>query len=184
MRSHYLQEKFDEIRRSDRWWEFENLASLPVVESRYLKNARSVFRELRQLDCRFNIREMLKIHPFCACSFSLDRTEYWENLPQVLSDTIDTGLESYYRTLKALGATIRPKLKDVTDSAADPETADAARSLAEMVDGSREFGEFSTKQLQILRKIFDRADDLELVIDISHDSISVTDDVPREAISA
>ena len=182
MRSHYLQEKFDDIQRSDRWWEFENLSSLPVVEARYWKNAKTIFREFRQLDCRFNIREMLKIHPFCACSFSLDQTEHWESLPQTLSDTIENGLESYYRTLKALSSSILPKLRELPASAQDAETATAVSDLEQMIEGRREFAAFSTRQMQVLRKIFESTTESEFVMHVSPESVSVMHELENDHV--
>ena len=173
MRSHYLQEKFDEIQRSDEWWEFENLSSLKIVEPRHWKAAKAICREFRQLDCRFDIREMLRIHPFSACSFSLARKDYWENLPVRLSEIIKTGLASYGRTLKALSETILPMLREILDKIDDRETLNAASNLIEMMNDERAIGSFSTRELQILRKIFETSSAKELIIEISPDSVVV-----------
>lgn len=91
MKSHHLQEKFDEIMRSDEWWEFENLSSLPIFQQKHWQEARRIHRQFRELDCHFNVRELLRDHPFCACSFRLSQVEEWENLPERMRNIIEEG---------------------------------------------------------------------------------------------
>ena len=92
MKSHYLQEKFEEIMQSDAWWAFEKLSQIPVFQHSYWTEVQKMCRRFRQLDCKFEVREMLKTHPFCACSFNLSQIEEWETLPDQLSLKIDRGL--------------------------------------------------------------------------------------------
>jgi hypothetical protein len=125
---------------------------------------------------------MLKIHPFCACSFSLDQTEHWESLPQTLSDTIENGLESYYRTLKALSSSILPKLRELPASAQDAETATAVSDLEQMIEGRREFAAFSTRQMQVLRKIFESTSESEFVMHVSPESVSVMHELENDHV--
>ena len=67
-------------------------------------------RRFRQLDCKFEVREMLKTHPFCACSFNLSQIEEWERLPHQLSLKIEG---ASYRTqgLMMLRQTLIPMLE-------------------------------------------------------------------------
>ena len=75
MKSHHLQAQFDEILQSDEWWEFENLSRLTVFQQVHRQEVQKIRRQFRELDCRFDVREMLKTHPFCACSFNLAKIE-------------------------------------------------------------------------------------------------------------
>ncbi|MGH9821475.1 MAG: hypothetical protein ACRD43_15020, partial [Pyrinomonadaceae bacterium] len=135
MRSHYLQEKVDEIQRSDEWWEFENLAAIPIMERSHWKRAREICREFRQLDCRFEIREMLQIHPFCACSFTLAKSEYWEQLPLRLSSSIESGLSSFRHTFLSHRETIVPMLEEFVNTTKEESSAQAASNLIQMLTG-------------------------------------------------
>ena len=175
MRSHHLQEKFDEIQRSDHWWEFENLSTLPIVEPTYWEEAKNLCRELRQLDCRFDVAQMIQVHPFCACSFSLGMADYWSSLPDTLSGTIENGLRSYRRTLRAMGGRIIPMINELSSSFGDAESQQAAANLVETISGSREFGSLTTRELQILRKVFEGASPLNPVIEVPLDSLDMLD---------
>jgi hypothetical protein len=175
MRSHHLQEKFDEIQRSDQWWEFENLSHLPIVETIYWQQAKSLCRELRQLDCRFDVTQMMQIHPFCACSFSLGMADYWKRLPDELSGTIENGLRSYRRTLSAMGDRIVSMINDLSHNLDDEESKSAAARLIESIGGEREFSSFSTRELQILRKVFENSSPLEPVIEVPADNVDILD---------
>jgi len=75
MKSHHLQAQFDEILQSDEWWEFENLSRLTVFQQVHRQEVQKIRRQFRELDCRFDVREMLKTHPFGACSFNLAKIE-------------------------------------------------------------------------------------------------------------
>lgn len=173
MRSHYLQEKVDEIQRSDQWWEFENLAAIPIMEPMHWKKAREICREFRQLDCRFDIREMLQIHPFCACSFTLARSDYWEQLPLRLSSSIEGGLSSYRHTFLAHRDTIVPMLEEFASTTEEDMSSQAASNLIQILSGAAGWRPFTTDELQVLQRIFEHSNASDLVIEVSPTSVSV-----------
>ncbi len=155
MKSHHLQERFDEILRSDEWWEFENLARLPVAHPDYWKKAQKICRQFKELDCRFDVREMLKTHPFCACSFNLSRFRSWEKLPLTLQEIIDEGRESYRNSLRSLSETLVPLIEQFSAQNRDNEFAEASLHLIKILEGNANFRFFNNNELIILRKVFE-----------------------------
>ncbi len=155
MKSHHLQEKFDEILRSDEWWEFENLSRLPVANQNYWKQAQKICRQFKELDCRFDVREMLKTHPFCACSFSLSKIRSWEKLSLTLQEIIDVGRESYRNALNSLSETLVPSIEQFSAQNKDNEFAEASLHLIGILEGREEARFFNNNQLIILRKVFE-----------------------------
>jgi hypothetical protein len=116
---------------------------------------------------------MLQSHPFCACSFSLARTEYWEQLPQRLTNTIESGLTAYRQTFIALEGTVLPMLQEFAEAATDEVSSSAALNLVGMLKRRAEIHAFTTAELQVLQRIFENSSASDLVIEVSPDSIKV-----------
>lgn len=154
MKSHLLQEKFDEIMRSDEWWEFENLSGLPIFQQKHWQEARKLHRQFRELDCHFNVRELLKTHPFCACSFRLSQMSEWEKLPQRLQKTVEAGRKSYRKTIALLSGTLIPLLRNHATNERLNEYAEAAANLANYLESGAELGLLNNAELIILGKVF------------------------------
>ena len=155
MKSHHLQEKFDEILRSDEWWEFENLAHLPVFSQNYWKQAQKICRRFKELNCRFDVREMLKTHPFCACSFNLSKIRSWEKLPSILEKIIDEGRESYRNNLHSMTVDLVPLIEQFLSQNRDNEFAEAALGLIKILERREDAQFLENNQLIILQKIFE-----------------------------
>jgi hypothetical protein len=155
MKSHHLQEKFDEILRSDEWWEFESLSRFQVFPTARWKEAQNICRQLRDLDCRFDVREMLKTHPFCACSFSLQQIRKWERLPQNLSETINQGRKVYRNALQMLGDALVPHIKQFAGRGELEEFSGAAENLIELLREGGNIPLLTNEQLIILQKVFE-----------------------------
>jgi hypothetical protein len=153
MKSHLLQEKFDKIMVSDEWWEFENLSHLPVFHKHYWNKAQELCGHFKELDCGFDVKEMLKSHPFCACSFSLMQIEEWEKLPAALSEIIANGRRSYRKTLKILSETLIPLLEDFVSLGREAEFTTAAENLINIFSGKAEFRLLANNELIILNKV-------------------------------
>lgn len=153
MKSHHLQEKFDEILRGDQWWEFENLSDLPIFQKNHWKRAKGLTGRLRELNCGFDVQELLKTHPFCGCSFRLSQIEEWENLPELLSESIARGLRSYRKTLAILAETLIPLFEHFAQTEASEEFAEAARNLAESISAAERIPPLKNAELVILRKV-------------------------------
>jgi hypothetical protein len=152
MRAHHLQEKFDEMMRSDEWWEFENLSALPVFQKNHWDRAEKICRRFRRLDCRIEVREMLKKYPFCACSFRISQMKEWENLPRDLTETVERGRQSYRKTLLILRETLVPLLVYLSEHTKQAEYAQAAANLVQIFERGGEIPLLSNAELIILEK--------------------------------
>lgn len=154
MKSHLLQEKFDEILRSDQWWEFENLSKLSVFQQNFWKDSQKLCRQLKQLDCRYDVRKMLKTHPFCACSFNPEKVAEWEKLPQKLWEVLNKGRISYRKNLLMLRDTLLPLLDQFKSKNIDEEFIRATNSLIKILTETKELTVLSNSELVVLDKIF------------------------------
>ena len=150
MKSHHLQEKFDEIMRSDAWWEFESLSKYEIFRPTFWQEAQENCRQFKELDCHFNVREMLDKHPFCACSFNLSQIGEWENLPETLQKNIEQGRTSYRRTLQMLNEDLTPMLNEISKS--DDEFSVPANNLILRLKENGGSGDYSDQELIVLQK--------------------------------
>lgn len=155
MKSHHLQEQFNEILQSDEWWEFENLSRQTVFQQTHRQMANKIRRQFRELDCRFDVREMLKTHPFCACSFNLAKIQEWEKLPITLRETIKHGRKSYLKTLRALAETLIPHIERFSARNKENEFAEASLHLIEILESRAEVKFLTNNELIILQKVFE-----------------------------
>lgn len=156
MKSHHLRGKFDEILGSDGWWEFENLSRLPIFQKNYWHQAQNILRQSKELDCRFEVTEMLKMHPFCACSFNLKSAREWENLPAAFEDTIRRGRKSYMKILRLLGQTLFPLIERFSKKHNENEFTVAALHLTEVLkDNNDEPTPLTNNELIVLQKAFE-----------------------------
>ncbi len=153
MKSHHLQEKFDELLRSDEWWEFESLSRISIFPQNKWLEAQKICRQLKELDCRFDVREMLKTHPFCACSFNLEQIREWELLPKKLTEAVKQGRTVYRKVLKMLGKTLIPIVRQFASGGADKEISEAAARLTEFLEAVGETRILSNSELIILQKV-------------------------------
>ncbi len=155
MKSHHLQEQFDEILQSDEWWEFENLSRQAVFRQDYRQEAKKIRHQFKELDCRFDVREMLKTHPFCACSFNLAKIREWEKLPATFRNIIKQGRTSYLTTLRKLAKTLIPYIEQFSAKNNEREFADAALHLIEILENRQEIQFLTNNELIILQKVFE-----------------------------
>jgi hypothetical protein len=155
MKSHILQEKLDEILRSDGWWEFENLSRLTIFQKTYWKEAQKIYRQIKELNCRFDVREMVKTQPFCACSFNLSKMSEWENLPETLVEHINYGRKNYRKVLQSISHTLIPQIENFAAANNDEEFFEAAHRLVEVLKDERETSLLNNNELIVLQKVFD-----------------------------
>ncbi|HRH40358.1 MAG TPA: hypothetical protein PKY82_01850, partial [Pyrinomonadaceae bacterium] len=153
MKSHLLQEKFDEVMRSDEWWEFENLSHLPIFHNNYWRDAQKICWQFRELDCGFDVREMLKVYPFCACSFRLSQILEWEKLPTKLLENIERGRRSYRQTLAIIKDMLIPLLENFAKNELSEEFKVAASTLLETLENQTQLKLLSNTELIILGKV-------------------------------
>ncbi|MEO6590145.1 MAG: hypothetical protein ABIP06_12665, partial [Pyrinomonadaceae bacterium] len=150
MKSHHLQEQFDEILRSDDWWEFENLSHFQIFHQRFWNEAEKDCRQFRELDCRFDVRAILKTHPFCACSFNLTQIGEWEKLPANLRETIVRGRASYRRTLMMVREVLIPVLEQLAET--KNEFSEPAQTLGKYFKEGKMLPSLSNDELFVLQK--------------------------------
>lgn len=155
MKSHYLQDKFKEILQSDEWWEFTSLSGLTIFQKVYWKEAQRIHRQIKDLNCRFNVTEMLKTQPFCACSFNLAQIWEWENLPSALEEIITRGRRSYRRILQMLSQTIVAAVERFAAENTDEEFLEASIHLLEIFKEKQEIPLLTNHELVILQRIFE-----------------------------
>jgi hypothetical protein len=153
MKSHYLQEKFDVIMKSDQWWEFQNLSKLPIFNQKHWKKSQRLIKHFGELDCNFDVREMLKTNPFCACSFNLTQMQDWEDLPNSLVTTIENGRTSYRRTLGILNKPLIQLLQNYIHGEEDQVFINSSQELIEIFGNNKEVNLFSTNQLTVLHNV-------------------------------
>ncbi len=165
MKSHELQEKFDEILRGDKWWEFESLSKLPIFNDRFWRNSGEIRADFGQLNCSFDVKQALKSRPFCMCSFSLTKASYWENLPRLLSDVVEHGLESYGRTLEDEKESIIPMAEKFAKESKDKDVSIAAVGLTEKLENGGGATSLSINEFKLLQRIIE--DSISAVLDES-----------------
>ncbi len=154
MKSHHLQERFDEILRGDEWWEFENLSGFPIFRQDYWKEAQEIRRQFAELNCRFDVREMLNAQPFCACAFSLAKIREWEKLPAALEEIVGRGRKSFRESLSVSSRDLIPRVANFSARYKDDEFSEAALHLTEVLKNDfEELSLLTGNELIILQKI-------------------------------
>lgn len=119
-----------ELRRGERWREFEALARLPVVSTQVWRQAEALLRHAESGRCTMPVRVILETRPACACRFRLARASEVEELPQELEALMERGLEVYRRTLLMLGASLAISLDALSRRETDDALMGRARALA------------------------------------------------------
>ena len=156
MKSKQLQENFDVIIKSDQWWEFQNLSKLPIFHQKHWKDTQKLLKQFKELDCNFDVKEILKSSPSCACSFTLTQMQDWEELPKQLIKTIESGRKSYRQTLSILSDTLVKLVKQHIKDEKDKTFARTAKELVQLLKNNTDIELFSTNQLIILHKVFSK----------------------------
>ena len=152
MRSHSLQASYNEIMRSDEWWQFENFARIGVFDPEIASNVMEIRRRFDELDCGFVVREALQLRPFCKCSFGLSTEKEWEKLPERLTGAIQQALCSYRETLFNEQKKITPLLAKIEQDSPDKEAAGAATLLIDTIMKGLEFPKLSVVHLHVLQQ--------------------------------
>lgn len=155
MKSQQLKARFDEIIKSDLWWEFENLSRLEIFEKNFLNEAENIRRRFKELDCRFEVREMLKIHPFCVCAFDLKKARDYENLPSELAAAIERGRRNYLKILRSQGQALIFLIKQFAEKYKENGFAEAALDLTDFLESEDESRILTNNELIILQRVSD-----------------------------
>lgn len=170
MKNVALQDSFEEIIRSDEWWEFENLSKFPIFPNGHYKKAKEIYFQGKRLDCKADVREVLKNYPLCTCSFRLSKAEEWKGLPDHLRKIVDRGRMSYRRVLRVLKETLVSMLEQIARNSKREDEKRLANTLAEILKSGGEIPLLSSKELVVLEK----------AISLIKASPMVSIDVPEE----
>ncbi len=153
MRSHDLQEKFDQLRKTDIWWEFDRLSSIPLLEVENRQAAEAAARKLSQLDCDFDVAEALTVWPECLCGFRLSEYDAWLSLPAQLWSVVSSGQRAIRSRLRSIVPDLAENFRRFAENSTNPVEANAAISLLETLTGNDENSRFSQMQLDVLYSI-------------------------------
>jgi len=152
MRSHSLQARYQDILRTDDWWEFENLARIAIFDPKPAAAIVDIRRKFGELDCDFAVREALQERPFCRCSFGIANEKKWEALPELLSEAISNALRAYRETLMNEQPAVTSLLKKIENDSSDEAAANAAKHLIDSLGKGEELPRLSLIELQVLQR--------------------------------
>lgn len=155
MKSHGLQERFAEIRRSDRWWQFENLSAIDAFEQDHWQQSKNIFRQFAELDCRHDVRQTLDSRPFCICSFMLTKIDYWQSLPDRLIAALNSGLDSYQQMIELNKEPLIESIQKAATGTKDKEFAASSAELVKTLQSSGNMPQFSSAEITILQNSFE-----------------------------
>jgi outer membrane biosynthesis protein TonB len=145
-----------DLRRSERWREFESLARLPVVSTQVWRQAESLIRVADGTRCALDVRRLLAGQPACACRFRLARAEELTELPQELEALMERGLGVYRRTLGMLGGSLAISLDALGRRDAEAETARRARNLSSAFAQERLPEKFTSQDVRLIERALKR----------------------------
>lgn len=183
MRSHDLQEKFDEILRTDIWWEFERLSEISELRGPEWASVRTIMDRFRQLDCKFDVRAALAERPACICGFCLRDARSWQELPDMFWSEITKGQAAIRSRLRDDASQTASRLEELSRSS-DDGISQAARELAAILRSNKELPKLSDLHLIALRRAFARkAIEASLPDEEIHHDLSGFDQKVREALS-
>ncbi len=150
MKSHHLQELLEQVLQSNEWWEFENLSRSQVFPRSFAEKAKKIREKMKDLNCGFDVRTLLRAKPFCACSFRLTQMEEWGKLPQILQDTIGEGRNSYRRTIQMLREPLGKILQSMAKKEKDPDILKSIAWLGEVLAKNQPLPLLGNTEIRIL----------------------------------
>jgi phosphoglycolate phosphatase-like HAD superfamily hydrolase len=149
-------EALQDLRRAERWREFESLARLPVVSGQVWRQAENLLRVAGGTRCRMDVRRLLAGQPACACQFRLSRAAELSELPQELEALMERGLSVYRRTLLMLGTTLAISLDALARREPSEETTKRARNLSTGFAQGRLPERFTRQDVRLIERALKR----------------------------
>lgn len=180
MKASEAKAQLNETLRSDEWWEFDMLSETSIFEAAVSNNANEYRRRISELDCRVDTRRVLDRHPFCLCTFSLNKNSDCSHLPKALNDTISSGLKSFRKSLVKNREDLIRSLEFLSDETADQDLSDASKQLVGSLKKGKDIPPFSDLQLKILCEIFKKD---ESGSDIHTSSAGLSNEFTDDAVS-
>jgi hypothetical protein len=151
-----VRESLQDLRRGERWREFESLARLPVVSSQVWRQAEALLRLSDGARCELDVRRLLAGQPACACRFRLSRAAELAELPQELEALMERGLAVYRRTLLMLGTTLAISLDAMARREIEEEPARRARTLSAAFAQARLPDRFTRQDVRLIERALRR----------------------------
>jgi len=152
MRSHELQVHAEEIKRSDDWWEFQNLADLITDDNPLVKRIRVLENRLAELNCAADLKNLLETRPFCTCHFSIAKSKEWASLTHVLEELLKEVVGSIKAYLIENAEVIVPKIETMLETPQAGSVSDEIRSLISSLRSGSFKDRLTVPQVTILRK--------------------------------
>jgi propanediol dehydratase small subunit len=149
-------EALQDLRRAERWREFESLARLPVVSGQVWRQAEGLLRVAEGARCRLDVRRLLAGQPACACQFRLSRAAELPELPQELEALMERGLSVYRRTLSMLGTTLAISLDAIARREPEGEPTRRARTLSAAFVQGRLPERFTRQDVRLIERALRR----------------------------
>jgi hypothetical protein len=153
---HEARESLQNLRRGERWREFELLARLPVVSTQVWRQAEGLVRLAEGSRCELDVRRLLAGQPVCACRFRLSRATELAELPQELETLMERGLTVYRRTLQMLGTTLAISLDALARRESEDEAVRRARNLATVFAQGRLPEKFARQDVRLIERALRR----------------------------
>ncbi|MBX3243681.1 MAG: hypothetical protein KF685_04325 [Acidobacteria bacterium] len=183
MRSHDLQEKFDEILRTDIWWEFERLSDISTLRGPEWASVKAIMNRFRQLDCKFDVRAALLQRPSCICGFYMREANSWQQLPDLLWSEITKGQAAIRSRLREMAPELSSRMDELSRSSNDS-ISQACREMAAILRSNKDLPRLSDIHLIALRRAFTRKIiEAPLPDEDTHHDVSGFDQKVREALS-
>ncbi len=149
-------EALQDLRRAERWREFESLARLPVLSGQVWRQAEALLRIADEPRCRLDVRRLLAGQPACACQFRPSRAAELSELPQELEALMERGLAVYRRTLLMLGTTLAISLDALARRETEGETSRRARNLSTGFAQNRLPERFTRQDVRLIERALRR----------------------------
>lgn len=156
MRNPDLQDKFEEVVCSDEWWEFEELSRIRIFPRSYYDKAKAIYFQGKNLDCRADVREVLKNYPLCSCAFRLSMVEEWKHLPESLKELVESGRQAYRKVIRVLRDTLVTMLEEVAKESKKEGEKKVTLELLEILQSGNELPLLSSKEMVVLGKAIAR----------------------------
>lgn len=148
-----LRQRFEEVFRSDEWWEFENLRSLEVVDPASADAVERARRRFSGFNCEMNVRELMRTRPACTCSFALSGAGEWEFSPEVLREAVNDAVRRQRASLTAQKELLSIRLAELKQSTRAAETEGAAAKLTKWLSDGWPESRLTEQDLEVLRTI-------------------------------
>lgn len=150
MLSHSLQAAADEFLQSSEWWEYSSL----VRPAGYADGTAAEITRLREriteLNCTADVREHLKVRPFCRCSFRPSDLNAWENLVEDLSNAVRESRIAFRRYLSADAMRLIAEIEKIVKTDQTAGAGSTAAELSAKVMDPKSANEFSESERQLL----------------------------------